>query len=152
MLKNITMGQYYPVDSFVHRLDPRIKIVLTIAFIVAVFMVHSLVGYAVVLGFVYLTSRMANIPFRMLTKGLKPLRFILVLTFLLNLFFSQFLQNLRSAGTFITDNLAPRSLRQFINQFLRKARIGKSLKRFLRIKAHKLPMPRQCILPNTHFL
>ena len=82
------MGQYYPVDSFVHRLDPRIKIVLTIAFIVAVFMVHSLVGYAIVLGFVYLTSRMANIPFKMLTKGLKPLRFILVLTFLLNLFFS----------------------------------------------------------------
>ncbi|MBQ7866498.1 MAG: energy-coupling factor transporter transmembrane protein EcfT [Clostridia bacterium] len=88
MLKNITMGQYYPVDSFVHRLDPRIKIVLTIAFIVAVFMVHSLVGYAIVLGFVYLTSRMANIPFKMLTKGLKPLRFILILTFILNLFFT----------------------------------------------------------------
>lgn len=88
MLKNITMGQYYPVDSLIHRLDPRVKIVLTIAFIVAVFMVHSLVGYAVVLGFVYLVSRLSNVPFKMLTKGLKPLRFILILTFLLNLFFT----------------------------------------------------------------
>ena len=88
MLKNITMGQYYPVDSAVHRLDPRIKIVLTIAFIVAVFMVHSLVGYAVVLAFVYMIARLSRVPFRMLMKGLKPLRFILVLTFVLNLFFS----------------------------------------------------------------
>ena len=87
MLKNITMGQYYPVDSLVHRLDPRIKIVLTIALIVAVFMVHSLVGYAFVLGFVYLTAHLANVPFRLLLKGIKPLRFILLLTFLLNLFF-----------------------------------------------------------------
>ena len=88
MLKNITLGQYYPVDSFVHRLDPRTKIVLTIAMIVAVFMVHSLVGYAVVLAFTYLCARLSRVPFSMLMKGLKPLRFILVLTFLLNLFFS----------------------------------------------------------------
>lgn len=86
--KNITLGQYYPVDSFVHRLDPRTKICLTIAMIVAVFMVHSLVGYAIILGFVYLCSRMSHVPFSMLLKGLKPLRFILILTFLLNLFFA----------------------------------------------------------------
>ena len=88
MMKNITMGQSYPVDSFVHRLDPRMKIILTILMIVAVFMVHSLVGYAIVLGFVYLTARMANVPFKMLMKGLKPLRLILILTFVLNLFFN----------------------------------------------------------------
>ena len=88
MMKNITMGQYYPVDSFVHRLDPRMKIILTNLMIVAVFMVHSLVGYAIVLGFVYLTARMANVPFKMLMKGLKPLRLILILTFVLNLFFN----------------------------------------------------------------
>lgn len=87
-MKNITLGQYYPVDSFVHRLDPRAKIVLTIAMIVAVFMVHSLAGYAMILGFVYLSARMSRVPFKMLMKGLKPLRFILILTFLLNLFFS----------------------------------------------------------------
>ena len=88
MMKNITLGQYYPVDSWVHRLDPRVKILLTVAMIVAVFMVKSLVGYALVLGFVYLAARMAKIPFKMLVKGVKALRFILILTFLLNLFFN----------------------------------------------------------------
>ena len=88
MMKNITMGQYYPVDSFVHRLDPRTKILLTVAMIVAVFLVKSMVGYALILGFMYLVSRLSNIPFRMLLKGVKPLRFILILTFILNLFFN----------------------------------------------------------------
>ena len=88
MLKNITLGQYYPVESPVHRLDPRMKIVLTILMIVAIFMVHSLAGYLIILAFVYLSSRMSHIPFKVLLKGLKALRFILVLTFLLNLFFS----------------------------------------------------------------
>ena len=86
MMKNITLGQYYPVDSWVHRLDPRTKILLTIALIVAVFMVKTFVGYALVLGFVYLAARLSNIPFKMLAKGVKALRFILILTFLLNLF------------------------------------------------------------------
>ena len=44
MLNNITMGQYYPVDSAVHRLDPRVKLILTIIFIVAVFLSHSFIG------------------------------------------------------------------------------------------------------------
>ncbi|MBQ7848160.1 MAG: energy-coupling factor transporter transmembrane protein EcfT [Clostridia bacterium] len=88
MMKNITLGQYYPVDSWVHRLDPRTKILLTVAMIVAVFMVHGLVGYALVLGFVYLSARMERIPFKMLVKGVKALRLILILTFLLNLFFN----------------------------------------------------------------
>ena len=88
MMKNITMGQYYPVDSWVHRLDPRTKILLTIAMIVAVFLVKSMVGYALILGFMYVVSKLSNIPFKMLVKGVKPLRFILILTFILNLFFN----------------------------------------------------------------
>ena len=88
MMKNITMGQYYPVDSWVHRLDPRTKILLTIAMIVAVFLVKTMVGYGLILGFMYLVSKLSNIPFKMLMKGVKPLKFILILTFLLNLFFS----------------------------------------------------------------
>lgn len=88
MMKNITMGQYYPVDSWVHRLDPRTKILLTIAMIVAVFVVKTMVGYGLILGFMYLVSRLSNIPFKMLMKGVKPLKVILILTFLLNLFFS----------------------------------------------------------------
>ena len=88
MLTNITMGQYYPIDSPVHRLDPRIKLVLTIAFIVSVFLVHTIWGYLLILGFVYLVARLAKIPFKMLLKGIKPLRLILIFTFLLNLFFT----------------------------------------------------------------
>ncbi len=82
------MGQYYPVDSRVHRLDPRIKLILTIVFIVVVFMAKTFLGYAIILGFVWLVSRLANVPFRMLLRGLKPLRLIIILTFLLNLFFT----------------------------------------------------------------
>ena len=89
MLTNITMGQYYPVDSKVHRLDPRIKLILTIAFIVAVFLAKTFAGYAILLLFVYGVARLANVPFRMLLRGLKPLRLILILTFLLNLFFTE---------------------------------------------------------------
>ena len=88
MLTNITMGQYYPVDSKVHRLDPRIKLILTIAFIVAVFMAKTFAGYAILLLFVYGVARLANVPFRMLLRGLRPLRLILILTFMLNLFFT----------------------------------------------------------------
>ena len=88
MLSNITMGQYYPTDSIVHRLDPRVKILLTIAFIVGIFLVHSLWGYTLALVFVYFMARLSHVPFKMLMRGLRPLRFILVLTFVLNLFFS----------------------------------------------------------------
>ena len=88
MLKDITMGQYYPSDSMVHRLDPRMKIVLTVMMIVVVFMVHGLIGYGLILGFVYMASHLAKIPFKLLVRGLRPLRFILILTFLLNLLFS----------------------------------------------------------------
>ena len=88
MLKNITLGQYYPVDSAIHRLDPRVKILLVIALIVAIFLIETLVGYAVALGFIYLATRLSKVPWKMLLKGIKPLRFILILTFLLNLFFS----------------------------------------------------------------
>jgi len=82
------MGQYYPVDSRVHRLDPRVKLVLAVVFIVVVFLAKTFLGYALILGFVYLASRLANVPFRMLLRGLKPLRVIIILTFLLNLFFT----------------------------------------------------------------
>ena len=88
MLKDITPGQYYPVKSFVHDLDPRIKIVLTIAFIVAVFLGGSLLGAIPITLFILLAARAANLPVKLLLKGIKPLRLILVFTFLLNLFFT----------------------------------------------------------------
>jgi len=88
MLSNITLGQYYPGDSVIHRLDPRIKIMLSVAFIVAVFLVQNLLGYAFALLYILLSVRLSTVPFKMLMRGIKPLKFILILTFILNLFFS----------------------------------------------------------------
>ena len=88
MLKNITMGQYYPVNSVIHRLDPRVKLLLTLVLIVAVFLAATFVGYALLLAFIYAVARLATVPFGMLIRGLKPLRLIVILTFLLNLFFT----------------------------------------------------------------
>ena len=88
MLKDITLGQYYPVKSPVHSLDPRIKIILTIAFIVAVFLGTSLWAFIPVAAYIILATMLAHLPLKLLLKGIKPLRIILIFTFLLNLFFN----------------------------------------------------------------
>ena len=88
MLTNITLGQYYPVDSPVHRLDPRTKLLLTIGLIVAIFLAGNFLCYALLLAFILGVCRLARIPVKMLLRGLKPLRVILIVTFLLNLFFT----------------------------------------------------------------
>ena len=88
MLKDLTLGQYYPVKSFVHDLDPRVKILLTVAFIVAVFLGRSLWGMVPVILFILGAARAANLPLKLLVKGIKPLRVILIFTFVLNLFFT----------------------------------------------------------------
>ena len=87
MLADITLGQFYPADSFVHKLDPRVKIVLLIAFIVAVFLAEDLIAFIPVILFVLLAAHMSRLPARLLIKSLKPLRFILIFTFILNVFF-----------------------------------------------------------------
>ena len=89
MLSDITLGQYFPGNSVIHRMDPRMKLILTIVYIVGVFMVGNLLGYAIALLFLYLIVRLAGIKFSYLAKGVKPLRFIIIFTFLLNLFFVQ---------------------------------------------------------------
>ena len=89
MLNNITLGQYYPADSVVHKLDPRVKILLLVALIVGIFLGQNLLSYVPVAAFLFLAARLSKVPFSMLLKGLKPLRFILVFTFVLNIFFLQ---------------------------------------------------------------
>ena len=88
-LKDITLGQYYPGNSFVHKLDPRVKIVLLIAVIVAIFLAGNLVAFVPVTLFLLLCTWLSQVPVKMMLKGLKPLRLILILTFALNLFFLQ---------------------------------------------------------------
>lgn len=89
MLNNVTLGQFYPADSVVHRLDPRVKIILLIAFIVAVFMAGDLLAFIPVVLYLFIACRLSTLPFKVFLKGLKPLRFLLIFTFLLNLFFTK---------------------------------------------------------------
>ncbi len=88
MLKDITLGQYMPGNTVVHRLDPRTKIILTTAYIAMIFLVSSPVWYVVPTLYVALSARLAGLSFGQLLKSVKPLRFLLILTFVLNLFFS----------------------------------------------------------------
>ncbi len=88
-LNDITLGQYYPGDSVVHRLDPRVKILLLIVLIAGIFLAGNLLAYVPVVLFLGLASAISRVPLKMMLKGLRPLRFILILTFLLNLFFLQ---------------------------------------------------------------
>jgi len=85
-MSDMTLGQYFPAESVIHRLDARIKIVLAIAFMVLAFLVNTLQGYGMVLGLLVVTISLSRVPIRFVLKGLKPILFILIFTFVLNLF------------------------------------------------------------------
>ena len=85
-MSDMTLGQYFPAESVIHRLDARIKIVLVIAFMVLAFLVSTLQGYGMVLGLLAVTILLSRVPIRFVLKGLKPILFILIFTFVLNLF------------------------------------------------------------------
>ena len=88
MLKDVTLGQFFPGDTVVHRLDPRTKLILVIVYIVALFCAKSYVSYAVVAAFLILCMYLSRIRLRVIAKGLKPLLLIIVLTGLLNMFYT----------------------------------------------------------------
>lgn len=87
MLKDITLGQFFPGKTAVHKLDARMKLILTVVFIVALFLVSNYFGYLVILALIGLTLAISRIPVKMLFKSLKPLIFIIIFTALLNLFY-----------------------------------------------------------------
>ncbi len=88
MLKDITLGQYFPGNSIVHRLDPRTKLILVLFYIVALFQAVGWVSYAVVILITALCMYLSKIRFGSIFKGLKPMLFIIALTALLNLFYT----------------------------------------------------------------
>ena len=88
MLKDITLGQFFPGQSFVHRLDPRTKLIMLVVYIVALFTAVSWISYVVCLAFLAFTIWISTIPLKSIVKGMKPLVFILVFTGILNLFFT----------------------------------------------------------------
>ena len=88
MLKDITLGQYFPGNSPVHRLDPRTKLVLLVAYIVALFSAANWISYGVVFAFLTVAVAVSTIPLKSILHGMKPLVLILVFTGILNVFFT----------------------------------------------------------------
>ena len=87
MLKNMTLGQYFPGDSMIHRMDPRIKFIIVLALIVVIFIAKTVWGYLAITAFLLFGALASRVPFIYVLKGLKPLWFILVFTFVINIFF-----------------------------------------------------------------
>ena len=86
MLRDMTLGQYYQTDSVIHKLDPRVKLVATICFIISLFVVKNWVGYVVAAAFLTVMIKLSNVPFKYMVKGMRAIVFILLLTVVFNLF------------------------------------------------------------------
>lgn len=89
MLKDITLGQYFPGNSFVHRLDPRTKLIVVVLYIVALFVAKSWISYGLMLAFLLTAIKVSRIPPKAIIRGMKPLIIILMFTGILNLFYSE---------------------------------------------------------------
>ena len=88
MLKDITLGQFFPGNSYIHRLDPRTKLIMLVVYIVALFLAVSWVSYALMLVFLAAVIAISTIPLKSIVRGMKPLVMILVFTGVLNIFFT----------------------------------------------------------------
>lgn len=86
MIRDITIGQYYPSDSILHRLDPRVKLIGTFAFIVSLFLFQTLYGYILVTAFLFAVIKLSKVPFRYIMKGLKAIIILLLFTVVFNMF------------------------------------------------------------------
>lgn len=86
MIRDITLGQYYPGDSVIHRLDARVKIVATLLFIVELFIVDNFIGFIIAAGALAAVILASKVPFSFIVRGLKPIFVILCFTFVLNMF------------------------------------------------------------------
>ena len=87
MLKNVTLGQYFPGDTLIHRLDPRTKLLWLVGYIVALFLANNILSYAFMLLVLICESALAHIRAKTLLSGMKPLIFIVIFTAVLNLFY-----------------------------------------------------------------
>ena len=88
MMKDITLGQYYPGDSIIHKADPRAKIIVAILYITAIFIAKSMVSYAAVLLSVIVLIAISRVSLSILLKGVKPLLYIIVFTAVMNILFT----------------------------------------------------------------
>ncbi len=87
MLKDITIGQYYPTNSVIHKLDARVKLIATFIFMVSLFIINKFWPYLIVVGSLAAVIKLSKIPGKYIIKGLKPLKWIIIFTFVINIFF-----------------------------------------------------------------
>ena len=86
MIRDITIGQYYPADSILHRLDPRVKFIGTFLFLISLFVADGIWGYVLATVFLVAIVGLSKVPVKFMLKGLKPLCLILIITLAFNLF------------------------------------------------------------------
>ncbi len=87
MFRDVAFGQYYPAKSFIHKMDARIKIVLSLLYMVGIFFIQSFFGFGVIFVFLALMIIASRVPFKSVVKSIKPILILLVFTTILNLFF-----------------------------------------------------------------
>jgi len=87
VLKNITLGQYYPADTPIHKLDPRTKMIILAALLVTIFVVDTFYAFIALAVFLAVVTAVSQVGFKTVLKGIRPLMFIIVFTFILNMFF-----------------------------------------------------------------
>ena len=87
-LKDITLGQFFPGNTIIHRMDPRTKLLLTVLYIVALFLAKSLVTYGIMLAILAVWIILSKIKLKSILRGIKPILFILIFTGLLNIFYT----------------------------------------------------------------
>ena len=86
MLRDITLGQYYQTESVIHRLDPRVKLVGTICYIISLFLVNNIWGYLIAALFLAAMIKLSNVPFKFMVKGMRAIVFLLLITVVFNMF------------------------------------------------------------------
>ncbi|EOS38463.1 energy-coupling factor transporter transmembrane protein EcfT [Lachnospiraceae bacterium] len=89
MIRDITIGQYYPAKSCIHRLDPRVKIVCTLLFLVSLFVQNSVLGYGIATLFLAMVIKTSRVPLKFIVKGLKAIVVLLLFTVCMNLFLTR---------------------------------------------------------------
>ena len=89
MIRDITIGQYYPARSVLHRLDPRVKLVATLLYLMSLFLFKNILGYLVTTVFLIAIIKLSKVPFRYIMRGMKPIMMLLLITLLFNLFLTR---------------------------------------------------------------
>lgn len=104
MIRDITLGQYYNADSVVHRLDPRVKIIAAFVFLIMIFFIRDFVGYLFVGAVLAAVIAVSKVPLKFIARGMRPIMFILIFTFVINMFMYRGTVLVHLGPLSITDN------------------------------------------------